>query len=124
MLSGKQACLVHKETLLVRKQTGMKKCYDVRILEMDQTFPCQENESVMDGIKRWGKGPINHGCFGGGCGVCKCKVISGDYYITKNMSRAHVTEEEKEKNIVLMCCIKPCGNLVITRRYTNLYPVI
>lgn len=97
----------------------MEKCYEVKVLEMEETFPCWENEYVMEAMKRWGKGPINHGCFGGGCGVCKVQVVSGDYCITKKMSSAHVTEEEKEKKIALMCCIKPCGDLVITGRSNN-----
>lgn len=78
-------------------------------------FACREDEFVLEAMKRAGRGPIYYGCFGGGCGGCKVRVVSGKYSIEKKMSHAHVNEKEQEDGIVLACCIKPRGNLTIAR---------
>lgn len=93
----------------------MEKCYEIKILEIEQSFQCKENEFILEAMKRTGNGPIHHGCFGGGCGICKMKIVAGSYVIEKKMSRAHVTEMEQENGIALICCVKPRDNLIIAR---------
>ncbi|MCL2004470.1 MAG: helix-turn-helix domain-containing protein [Oscillospiraceae bacterium] len=77
-------------------------------------FFCREDEFVLEAMKRARCGPVHYGCFGGGCGVCKMKIASGSYQAEKRMSAAHVTQEEQKEGIVLICCVKPRENLVIT----------
>lgn len=89
----------------------MKQSYRVRIMETGETFDCKEDMNVLEAMKRSGSGPVSRGCFGGGCGICKMRVLSGDYDVIKKMSRAHVPEGEQE---VLMCCIVPKSDLVVT----------
>ena len=62
---------------------------------------------------RSGRGPIRHGCFGGGCGICRMKIVKGEYEKVKRMSRAHVSEAEEGEGIALICCVRPLGDLVI-----------
>jgi ferredoxin len=52
------------------------------------------------------------GCRGGGCGVCRVRVVSGDY-TTMRMSRAHVTEADEEAGIALACRLLPSSDIVV-----------
>jgi len=91
------------------------KQYLVHVIDSDAKFTCREDEFVLEAMQRMGCGPIHNGCFGGGCGVCKMKIVSGEYYIEKKMSVAHVTPEEQKEGIVLICCLKPRGDMKITK---------
>lgn len=44
------------------------------------------------------------GCRRGGCGICRARVLEGDYRVTP-MSRAHVSEAEEAEGVVLSCAI-------------------
>jgi len=76
-----------------------------------RAFPCREDESVLEAMRRAGFGP--RGCFGGGCGICKMRIARGVYRIVKQMSRAHVTKENEEEGIVLLCCVQPRSDLLL-----------
>jgi ferredoxin len=57
-----------------------------------------------------GRKGIPVGCRGGGCGVCKVEITSGQY--TKRvMSRDHVTAEEEARGCVLACRVKPLSDI-------------
>ncbi len=77
-----------------------------------QEFVCSEDEYVLYAMQRIGKKCIPVGCKGGGCGVCRINIISGsaDY---GPMSKAHLTEEEKNCGYALACRVKPKSNLVL-----------
>ena len=81
---------------------------------IDTVFDCAEDVSVLQAMIRNGKGPIRHGCCGGGCGVCKARIISGDFFAFKPMSAAHVSEADKKQGLALLCCVQPRGELRIT----------
>jgi len=61
------------------------------------------------------KGPVTHGCCGGGCGVCRMKIEQGEYHVFKKMSRAHISEKDEKNNIVLLCCVQPRSNLLLSK---------
>ena len=88
-------------------------CFDILVLDTGARFPCGGDEFVLESMKRARAGPVHYGCFGGGCGVCKMRVVSGEYFAEKRMSAAYVTAEEQREGIVLICCVKPRGDLVI-----------
>ena len=88
-------------------------CYDIKVLDTGHEFTCKEDEFILEAMKRSGCGPISYGCFGGGCGVCKMKIITGEFYSEKRMSRAHVSEQEQAAGVVLICCVKPRGDMEI-----------
>jgi len=50
------------------------------------------------------------GCRRGGCGVCRVRVLSGDFR-SDVMSRAHVSAADEAMGIVLSCCIYPLSDL-------------
>ena len=41
-------------------------------------------------------------------------IDTGDYEKVKTMSRAHVSEEEEKAGFVLICCIQPRSDLVVS----------
>ncbi|MCI4682402.1 2Fe-2S iron-sulfur cluster binding domain-containing protein [Rhodoblastus acidophilus] len=50
------------------------------------------------------------GCRRGGCGICRIRVIDGEYRADK-MSRAHISAEDEKEGLVLSCCIYPLSEL-------------
>lgn len=90
-----------------------RKTHQITVRGIGGQFACGEDEFVLEAMKRSGCGPIYYGCFGGGCGVCKMRVVSGEYCAEKKMSRAHTGEKEQKDGIVLICCIKPRSDLIL-----------
>lgn len=89
-----------------------RECYTITVQESGKTFVCAPDCSVLSAMIAARCGPVHHGCCGGGCGVCRMRVVSGDYHVFKNMSRAH-TDPDARPDIVLTCCIQPRSDLVI-----------
>ena len=52
------------------------------------------------------------GCRGGGCGVCRVRVVEGAYLVQR-MSRKHVSSDDVERGVVLACRIVPVTDLVL-----------
>ncbi|MBB5374286.1 2Fe-2S iron-sulfur cluster-binding protein [Acidocella aromatica] len=79
---------------------------------------CYENERVLVALERaQGFGRLKNlprklpvGCRRGGCGVCRARVLSGNYR-TDPMSRAHVSEADEAVGLVLSCAIYALGDL-------------
>ena len=84
-----------------------KTVYLITLQDTGETFHCREDEFILHAMRTSRCGSIHCGCYGGGCGVCKMKLISGKVFQEKNMSREHITEEEKENGYLLTCCVKP-----------------
>ena len=82
----------------------------VTIADTGEAYTCNSAETVLVGLARLGKRGIPVGCRGGGCGVCKVEVVSGQYR-KRVMSRAKVSAEEEAANQVLACCIWPESDL-------------
>jgi ferredoxin len=82
------------------------------------TFPCAADQPVLAAMERQGlkparaTRPIRVGCRGGGCGICKVRVVSGRYHCGK-MSRAKLTAAEEAEGHVLACKLFPEGDLEI-----------
>ncbi len=75
-------------------------------------FTCRSGESVLAAMERHNLKPIKVGCRGGGCGVCRVKVTSGNYLVG-SISRAHVSVEEQAEGYELACQVYPQGDLQI-----------
>lgn len=75
-------------------------------------FACAENERVLLAMERCGASDIGVGCRGGGCGICRVKVLEGSY-TTGRMSAAKVPESDREAGYALACRLFPVGDLVI-----------
>ena len=83
--------------------------------ESGTSFTCLEDEFLLEAMIRARSGPVHYGCFGGGCGICKMRIVSGSYVVDKHMSRAHVSEQEEEDGIALICCVKPRSDLTLAQ---------
>ncbi|MFC6668786.1 2Fe-2S iron-sulfur cluster-binding protein [Marinobacterium aestuariivivens] len=68
--------------------------------------------SLLVGAEQGGRSCIPVGCRGGGCGLCKVRVLDGAYRI-KRMSRAHISEVEAANGYVLACRVFPLTDVVI-----------
>lgn len=91
----------------------MADSYKISFTEAGINFPCKENQFVLAALNQSGYKEKLAGCYGGGCGICKVQILSGDYKKVKKMSRAHVTLAEENAGVVLLCCIQPSSNLEI-----------
>lgn len=89
--------------------------YKIKVTPSSESFVCRDDEFIIAAMQREHSGPIHYGCFGGGCGICKMRIVSGSYESVKKMSRAHITAAEEEQGFVLICCVKPRSDLVIAR---------
>lgn len=100
--------------------------YQVTILDTGEVYTCPASVSVLKAMARLGRKGIPSGCHGGGCGVCKVQVVSGEVE-TETMSRSHVSEEEQRAGYALACrcypgsdiAVKVVGKMqkAVTRRY-------
>lgn len=88
--------------------------YEIRDAESGMTFIGRDDESIFRAMHKSGRSLFKGGCEGGGCGICKIRILEGEYETFKKMSRRHVTEEEEAQGIVLACCVRPAGNITLT----------
>ena len=89
--------------------------YEIRDAESGNTYIGRDDESIFRAMHKSGRSIFKGGCEGGGCGICKVKILEGEYAKFKNMSRNHVSEEEEEQGIVLACCVKPLADILLTK---------
>lgn len=75
-----------------------------------EVFECESETTVLRAMEVLGRRGIPMGCRGGGCGVCKVQVMSGDYQV-RRMSRACVSESEQAQGVVLACQLRPLTDL-------------
>lgn len=87
--------------------------HTVRFLDSGESLACGEVESLLRSMEQLGRKHIPVGCRGGGCGVCKIRVVEGQFE-RKVMSRAHVSVEEEAEGYALACRITPRSDLSIT----------
>jgi ferredoxin len=76
--------------------------HEVEIDAINETYYCREDQHLLAGMASMGKRGIPSGCHGGGCGVCKVRILKGEVD-TIVMSRKYVTEQEEKEGIVLAC---------------------
>jgi len=75
-------------------------------------FPCGSDCAVSVAMKRAGVRATMIGCRGGGCGVCRVRIIEGDYH-TGRMSREHVSEADEAAGYALGCRLYPESDLLL-----------
>jgi ferredoxin len=97
----------------------MSETYTITLLPMGEVLPCALGETVLGAILRSGA-RVYYGCTGGGCGVCKMRLISGhlDY---GRYSVAVLSEDERREGFFLSCQAKPMSDLTIQLTEANRY---
>ncbi len=84
--------------------------HKVLIRQTGECYPCDGEESLLAGMARLGRRGIPVGCLGGGCGVCKVRVVAGEVRKLGPVSRAHVSADEEARGYTLACRVAPgCG---------------
>lgn len=84
--------------------------HKVFIEDTQEEYRCREDQHLLAGMEALGRKGIPVGCRGGGCGVCKIEITSGQY-TRRVMSRDHVTVEEEARGCVLACRVKPLSDI-------------
>lgn len=91
----------------------MARVFQITVAQSGAAFSCREDQFILNAMISARCGPVSHGCCGGGCGVCKMRLVSGELNYAKRMSRAHISESEQALGYVLLCCVKPRSDVVI-----------
>ncbi len=86
--------------------------HQITILDTNEKYMCSEERHLLQSMSALGKRGIPSGCHGGGCGVCKIKIIEGDVH-TIAMSREHISIKEEEEGIVLACRTFPRSEVTL-----------
>lgn len=83
----------------------------VTVLPSGQDFFIDGPDTILEGALRAGV-PLNYGCSGGNCGLCKARVVSGQ--IKKTRFHDYVlSEADKRDNQVLLCSNTAVTDVVI-----------
>lgn len=88
----------------------MTQRFSVLIEDSGETVLCDPRDNVLRAMEVLGRKGIPVGCRGGGCGVCKVRVLQGVYH-TRKMSRACISDEEELRGVVLACKLFPESDL-------------
>jgi CDP-4-dehydro-6-deoxyglucose reductase, E3 len=97
----------------------MSEFHLITLLPMGEVLPCAPGETVLRAILRSGA-RVYYGCMGGGCGVCKMRLVAGhlDY---GRYSVAVLSEAERRQGFFLSCQAKPVSDLTIQLTEANRY---
>lgn len=88
--------------------------YKVSLKARSQEFEyhCGPNQSPLKAA-RDNFIPFPTGCQRGGCGMCKVKVVDGEYEHELVRSHEYLPDEELNNRFALACCMTPKSNLEI-----------
>lgn len=86
--------------------------FQILVTNRQQTFTVTQGELLLHAMEKACQQAIKVGCRGGGCGLCKVKILQGRYQ-TKRMSKAHINAEEQASGFALACRVFPESDLVI-----------
>jgi len=90
----------------------IQETYRVQVVNREAEFQARADKSLLVGMELASSQAIAVGCRGGGCGMCKIRVLAGEYD-TKRMSRAHVSEQEQAEGFALACRVLPRSDMTI-----------
>lgn len=86
--------------------------FHIEVRNTGEKFDCDPEKSLLTGIEKQRVQAVQVGCRGGGCGVCKIRIVTGEFEI-KKMSIKHVTREEASQRYALSCRVFPRSDMVI-----------
>lgn len=94
------------------KTPNKAQSHKIQVVDRASLYRCSEDKSLLQGAELGMDGSIPVGCRGGGCGVCKVKILKGEYS-AKRMSSAHISENDKQQGFVLACRVYPRSDMLI-----------
>ena len=84
--------------------------FKIEIVNRNISFDCDEDENIIKGLEQSVGRDMMVGCRQGGCGICRIKIISGEYKINP-MNCNHVSKEDQQNGIVLACRTIPLSDM-------------
>jgi ferredoxin len=93
--------------------------YTISFTTPGESAVCRPEETVLSAILRSGA-TVVFGCRGGGCGLCKMRLLSGGVEHGR-CSTAVLPEEEKREGSFLSCQARPLSDLTIQLTAANRY---
>lgn len=76
------------------------------------SFICTAGENALKAMERAGLTLVPVGCRGGGCGICRVRVLDGRY-LTRPMSISRISPTERVTGHALCCRLLPLSDLRI-----------
>lgn len=86
--------------------------FNIEVIDRGEEFVCSAHNSLLTGMEYQQKKAIQVGCRGGGCGVCKIRILSGEF-TTKKMSTKHITSRQAALGYALSCRVFPASDMRI-----------
>jgi CDP-4-dehydro-6-deoxyglucose reductase len=83
----------------------------VTVLPGKQEFLVEGQDTLLEAAVRAGI-PLNYGCSGGNCGLCKARLVAGQVKKTRHYDYV-MTEQEKSQNYLLLCSHTAVSDVVI-----------
>ena len=80
-----------------------------KITFKNESFLCPETITVVEAAKIQ-TAKVPYGCIGGGCGICKMKVVEGHYKLDHDAHNA-LSDEERKNGFVFLCKTYPLSDL-------------
>ena len=84
--------------------------YQIKMLGNNKSFDSCNEDHILNCMAKGGVSLAPNGCHGGGCGVCKIKILDGETE-TLSMSKKYITEDEKKSGFVLACRAIPKSDI-------------
>ena len=88
--------------------------YSITLKPSDKQFSVEADQYILQTALAQNI-VMPYGCKDGACGSCKSKVLSGQFEQGPHSAGA-LRAEDKEQGFALLCCAKPCSDLVIEAR--------
>ncbi len=83
----------------------------VTVLPSKHDFLVDGRDSLLEAAMRAGI-PLNYGCSGGNCGLCKAKVVSGEVKKTRHHDFV-ISHEEQDQGYILLCSNTAVSDVVL-----------
>jgi ferredoxin len=87
--------------------------YLIVIAETGQRFFCGAGMDLIEAQRRSGLSALPSQCRRGGCGLCRVRIVSGDFDFLP-MSSGQVSADERRAGVALACRVRPCSAMVIS----------
>lgn len=83
----------------------------ITVLPSKQDFLLEGQDTLLEAAMRAGI-PLNYGCSGGNCGLCKAKVVSGQVKKTRTHDFV-ISEADKNQGCILLCSNTAVSDVVL-----------
>ena len=84
--------------------------FQITLSSQGQQFSAPQDRSLLDAAKDAGW-LLPHGCRHGGCGICKCNLLSGEVEHVGDSSA--LSEEDRAAGLILPCVAQPRSALTL-----------